>query len=89
MADRTPSTKGTARRWAALGFWLLLMWSFMFVVAPALKRIPAVATLTSFVRESGIPAGAYYYTDVEEVNQAEQVMRDTFRYYLDEREGER
>lgn len=75
---------GPPAGWLKLVCWLLLIWFFIFVAAPTLKKIPAINTLATYIDRSGIDAGAIYYTEVEEVGQADLAIRNTFRFYLDE-----
>lgn len=52
----------------------------MFILAPGLKRISTIGRLTAFVEESGIDAGALFYTEVEEAAYAEIGVRSTIEY---------
>ncbi|MBW2467547.1 MAG: hypothetical protein JRF02_09620 [Deltaproteobacteria bacterium] len=62
---------------------LLLIIFFVFIFAPWLqKKVPAIDTLGKYITESGIDAGAIYYTEVEEVAEGDQGIRNTFRFYL-------
>lgn len=73
--------------WARLLAWLLLIWAFAFVFAPWLQNhSAAVRTLADYIDSSGIDASAIYYTEVDEVGEADLMIRDTFRFYLDEQE---
>jgi hypothetical protein len=57
-----------------------MVWVFMFVLAPLAQKIPMVNTLTTFIEETGIDAGALFYTEVEEASEAELNMRHTMKY---------
>lgn len=73
--------------WARLLAWLLLIWAFAFVFAPWLQNHSTVVkTLADYIDASGIDASAIYYTEVEEVGEADLMIRNTFRFYLDEQE---
>lgn len=73
--------------WAGLLAWLLLLWAFVFVFAPWLQHQSVwIRTLADYIDSSGIDAGAIYYTEVDEVGDADLMIRDTFRFYLDEQE---
>jgi len=72
------------KRWTHLGFWLLCLWLFIFVIAPWMQQIPAVNTLSLYIKESGIDAGALYYTEVDEVGESDMTVRNTLRFYLQE-----
>ena len=71
---------GLLKRWAALGLCLLVLWVFVFVVAPLLEQVPAVGRITSYVERSGIDASALYYTELEETAEAEMHLRDAATY---------
>ena len=71
--------------WLALLAWVLILWTFAFVLAPWLQqKSKAVQTLATYIDESGIDAGAIYYTEVDEVGEADLMIRDTFRFHLNE-----
>jgi hypothetical protein len=57
-------------RWAALFLGVALILGFVFGLAPWLQTFELISPLTDYVRESGIEAGALYYTEVEEVGDA-------------------
>jgi hypothetical protein len=74
---------GAIRRWLHFAFCLLLLWTFIFVLGPMLQqKIPAIGILGNYIEESGIDAGAIYYTEVEEVGESDLAIRNTFRFYL-------
>ncbi|MDH4320052.1 MAG: hypothetical protein OEV73_00995 [Desulfobulbaceae bacterium] len=76
-----------AKGWLALAAWLVLIWAFAFVFAPWLQdKSASVRTLSDYIKASGIDAGAVYYTEVDEVGDADLMIRDTFRFYIDERQ---
>ena len=58
----------------------------MFVIAPYYEKSEYIKPLASYIHESGIDSGAIYYTEVDEVADADLMIRDTFRFYLDEKE---
>ncbi len=68
------------RKWAALFFGFLLVWVFMFVIAPWIQKSPSVKPLAEFIEESGIDASALYYTEVDEVGDAETNIRNTLKF---------
>lgn len=73
------------RRWGLLLLWVFLVWSFIYVLCPLLQRNNStIRQLSTYIEESGIDAGAIYYTEVEEVGDADLAIRNTFRFYLDE-----
>jgi len=67
--------RSRAARWSALLLALLSIWAFIFVLAPWLEGFEPIGEITSAVRESGIDASAYYYTEVEECANAERMIR--------------
>ncbi len=76
---------GPLRRWGAFAGWVFLIWFFIFAAAPWLiRQVPAIKVLANYIEESGIDAGAIYYTEVEEVGEADLAVRNTFRFYLDD-----
>lgn len=78
--DRCDTLSGRLHRWAALFCCFYLVWVFMFIIAPWIGELPAVKPLTEFIAESGIDAGALYYTEVEEASEAELNMYNTIKY---------
>jgi hypothetical protein len=67
------------RRWGALLAMLALLWVMLFVAVPAAQRHPALAPGVQAIIDSGIEAGAIYYTGVEQVAEAEAAMRGVAR----------
>ena len=75
--------KSAVKRWSGLLACLMVLWGFMFVFAPWLQsQSKAVQTLSTYITENDIDAGAVYYTEVAEVGEADLMIRDTFRFYL-------
>ncbi len=73
------------RRWGLLLLWVFLVWSFIYILCPWLQtNNSTIRQLSTYIEESGIDAGAIYYTEVEEVGDADLAIRDTFRFYLEE-----
>jgi hypothetical protein len=58
----------------------------MFVVGPWLQKSRWVGRLADHIEETGIDAGALYYTEVEEAGEAETIMRNTMKYLPESRE---
>lgn len=72
-------------RWLAFFGWILVLYLFIFQFAPWLQRHNGTMDrLGRYIRESGIDAGAIYYTEVGEVGEADLAIRNTFRFYLQE-----
>jgi hypothetical protein len=59
-------------------FVLILL--FILYVAPWMTGLPMLRSLTGFIEERGIDAGALYYTDLEEFAEAEAQMSNTMTY---------
>jgi len=77
QAPATPQKK-----WCQLLLGILLLLFFMFVLGPWLRHtIPSIDQLATYIDESGIDSTAIYYTEVEEVGEADISMRDTLRFY--------
>lgn len=73
--DGTRRPSGPIVRWTILVLCLYVIWLFVFVFAPAFEKSEMIKPLTDYVRESGIDAGALYYTEVEETSEAELYLR--------------
>ncbi|MBU1072036.1 hypothetical protein KKG45_02180 [bacterium] len=69
--------RSAAARWGRLLAGVACVWLFMFVVAPGLRRVPGVAAALDCVREKGIDATGYFYTDVAAFGVAEAVVRES------------
>jgi len=69
-----------SRRIGALLACILAILLLLFVIGPALKDLPLVRPLATFVEERDIDAGALYYTDIEEFAEAEINMNHTMKY---------
>jgi hypothetical protein len=54
---------------------VLLLAGFSFLVLPAVERLPGMEPKVEALRKSGIESGAFWYTDVEKVREAERHMR--------------
>lgn len=78
--DGRQRPSGILRRWSALLLGIVLVWLFMFVIAPWIQKSPSVKPLADFIEESGIDASALFYTEVEEASEAELYMRSTLKY---------
>jgi len=74
------SPSGVLRRWTMFVLCLLLVWGFMFVVAPLIQRVPQVGSLAVSIQETGINASALYYTGVEETAEAEMYLHNAEMY---------
>jgi hypothetical protein len=69
-----------ARRWARLFLGILLIWAFMFIVAPLVEKAPVVGPMIRFIEENGIDASALYYTEIEEFSEAGIHMGNTMKF---------
>lgn len=76
MQDKSP-----LYRWTSLLLILAATWALCFVAAPAFERHnQTMARMASFIDESGISTGRFYYTDVEAVAGANAHTRNTVAY---------
>lgn len=64
------------RKWLSLMLGVLLIWAFVFVVAPLIDRVPAVGQAHETIKDEKIEAGAFWYADVEKVGEAATFMRN-------------
>ena len=64
---------------------LLFAWGFIFVLAPAMQRMPAIGAIVKYIEESGINASALYYTGIEETAEAEMYLHNAEVYSPGER----
>ena len=63
------------KNWTILLLSVLMIMLFVTLVAPAIGRMSGIRTAVTAIREDGIEAGAYFYTDVEKVREAELYIR--------------
>lgn len=73
-----PEAKG--RKWLCFLFGVLLIWLFVFIVAPLIDRVPFVGQAHGTIKEEEIEAGAFWYVDVEKVAKAATFMRNVRDY---------
>jgi hypothetical protein len=53
--------------------------ALVLVVAPALPRLLGIETQAQFIKDSGIRAGAWFYTEVDEIPMIESVVRSAMK----------
>lgn len=63
-------------RLTSLFLGILLLMSFAFIVLPAIKNHTAIGPYVEKIKNSGIEAGAFWYTDVEKVGKAVNYIHD-------------
>ena len=68
------------RRWRAFSLGVLLLLAALFGITQCVERVPLVKPLARFILDSGIDAGALFYTEVEETGDAETHMRNSIRF---------
>ena len=69
------------RKWGTLAIGLFVIWAFVFIVAPGIRRfVPAVAQIHDYIDKHNIEATALIYTDVEEFSDADVDIRDAMQY---------
>lgn len=67
----TTKRKGGLKGLVQLSIGALCIWAFLFVVGPAMRVIPEVDAVCTYVLDTGMNASALYWTDVEETADAE------------------
>ena len=71
----------TKTRWTSFAAAVALIWFFLFHAGPALRDfIPQFRNFAETIEQTGINAGAIYYTDVEIVGHADINARSTFEH---------
>ncbi|OGW45845.1 MAG: hypothetical protein A2078_10725 [Nitrospirae bacterium GWC2_57_9] len=75
-----PGPPRILKKWAPLVLGIMTIILFVVWVAPALGELSLIRTAVTAIREENIEAGAYFYTDVEKVGEAELYLRDSFRF---------
>ena len=77
---------GRLKAWGRLCLGLLLLWGFIFELAPRLQQnVPFLQQIADYVNASGIEATALYYTEVEVVGDSTRSMQNTIRLYVDQK----
>lgn len=66
---------GLLYRWGTFFLGTGLIALVILVVIPELQRIPTVGAGAQIIIDAGIEAGAFYYTDVAKVPEAESFIR--------------
>lgn len=80
MANNQSNATAIFNRWLSLVLSLLLIGFFAFVIVPILCQLPFVAEHIQILKDRDTRAGAYFYTDVNEVGQAESFLRNAKAY---------
>lgn len=76
------------RQWIALVLGIGLIMLLLFVVAPAAQEHMGIKDAVDEIRQRDIEAGAYYYTGVEQVRDAELFIRHSREYPVEsDRDG--
>ncbi|MFV0437306.1 MAG: hypothetical protein ACK5PS_07945 [Desulfopila sp.] len=74
-ADREPVHPSLTRRWARFVLLLGLTLLVVYGILPLLTRsVPILAEMSAELDSNGIDPSRYYYTDVEQVAEAEQYL---------------
>jgi len=68
------------RRWRNFVISLLIVWAFVFQIAPRVQRLGVIRALHEFVYVNDIEATALYYTEVEEFSDADVYIRDAMAH---------
>ena len=66
--------------WVRLALSLLILWLFVFVLAPWVQTFGPVRRIHEHIRRNDIDATALVYTDVEEFGDCEAHVRDALQY---------
>lgn len=74
------SAPASVSKWLAFILGVALVAGFAFGAIPVLERLPATKPFVEKMKETGIEAGAIYYTDVEKVREAEIYIRHVQKY---------
>ena len=75
MARVNSPGHGLLYRWLSLILVMGLIFFLVIVVFPEFQRIPSVGHGAQLIIEQNIEAGAFYYTDVAKVPEAESMIR--------------
>jgi hypothetical protein len=65
------------RGWLGLGIGLTAIWLFTFVVLPGIQKLPLINPVMEIIAESGVNAGSYWYTQLEETADGSMYVRNT------------
>jgi hypothetical protein len=75
----SPDRGGSAtwRGWLGLGIGLAAIWLITFVILPGIQRLPLIKPVMEIIAESGVNAGSYWYTQLEETADGSMYVRNT------------
>jgi hypothetical protein len=65
------------RGWLGLAIGLAAMWFFTFVALPGIHQLPLIKPVMDVIAESGVDAGSYWYTQLEETAEGSMYVRNT------------
>ena len=81
-----PGPADKLKAWGRLCLGLLLVWGFIFELAPRLQQeVPFLQQIADYVNASGIEATALYYTEVEAVGDSTRTVQNTIRLYVEQK----
>ncbi|MDP8239472.1 MAG: hypothetical protein P9X24_10315 [Candidatus Hatepunaea meridiana] len=66
--------------WRNLIGCIIMVWVFVFVIGPLCLKFDPVGEMAEHIRESGIEACGYWWSDVEVFADAEMNCRNTIKY---------
>jgi hypothetical protein len=67
-------------KWSFLLLGIAAIILFVSIIAPAVGQMSRIRVAVTELRESDIEAGAYFYTNVEQVKDAELYISHTFQF---------
>ena len=72
---------GVLYRWFKLVAGIAMFWCFTYVICPAITASSEdFATMATFIDDSGIETGEFFYTDIEVCGEADLGARSTFEH---------
>ncbi len=80
IEQENPVKRDFLWRWGALIFSLLIIWLFVFQIAPAMQEIECIADVHEAIRDYDIEATGLIYTEVELFGEADVHIRDAMKY---------
>lgn len=67
-------------RLGGFGLSIMVIWLFMFQVAPRMEKFSSIQPIVNFIEERSIDADALLYTEIEEFSEANINMENTMDY---------
>ena len=70
----------TLQQWCKLFACIILIWLFVFVLAPGLQHYKSIQKIHTFIESRNIEATGLVYTEVDEFSDADIYMRNVMKY---------